>query len=207
MFGLDTGQTLSALFAVAFAVVLVAQTRHMFKGRARELLVMIAGWLGIVLVLMLGYVYRFEMASAGNRIAGALVPGLMLFGSGGELTISRDRSGHFMLNARVRGETIPLIFDTGASTIVLTHETAERLGYRFEPINYSVRVRTANGVTQSAPVSLPEVTIGDIRERNVPALVAMRGALSENLLGMSFLERLGSYEVRGEQLILRGRGS
>jgi aspartyl protease family protein len=37
-------------------------------------------------------------------------------------------------------------------------------------------------------------------------MVAQAGRLSENLLGMTFLERLSSYEVRGDQLTLRGRG-
>jgi aspartyl protease family protein len=44
-----------------------------------------------------------------------------------------------------------------------------------------------------------------VTERNVDALVAKPGALRENLLGMSFLERLASYEVREDRLILRQR--
>jgi aspartyl protease family protein len=37
----------------------------------------------------------------------------------------------------------------------------------------------------------------------VDALVAKRGSLRENLLGMSFLNRLKSYEFSGEYLTLR----
>ena len=48
------------------------------------------------------------------------------------------------------------------------------------------------------------VTVGPITESRVAALVTRPGALSVNLLGMSFLERLNSYEVRGSRLILRG---
>ena len=40
--------------------------------------------------------------------------------------------------------------------------------------------------------------------RRVPALVTRPGTLATNLLGMTFLERLASYEVRGNRLILRG---
>jgi aspartyl protease family protein len=39
----------------------------------------------------------------------------------------------------------------------------------------------------------------------VPALVSRPGALRENLLGMTFLDRLASFEVRGDRLILRER--
>ena len=41
--------------------------------------------------------------------------------------------------------------------------------------------------------------------RNVRALVARPGALSENLLGMSFLERLQSYSVERGELVLKAR--
>jgi aspartyl protease family protein len=52
-------------------------------------------------------------------------------------------------------------------------------------------------------VTLDRITIGDIVERSVPALIAPPGTLRTNLLGMSFLNRLESWEVRGDQLLLR----
>jgi aspartyl protease family protein len=39
----------------------------------------------------------------------------------------------------------------------------------------------------------------------VPALVVQRGQLKNNLLGMSFLNRLESWEVRGDRLRMRGQ--
>jgi aspartyl protease family protein len=48
------------------------------------------------------------------------------------------------------------------------------------------------------------VSIGGITERSVPALIAQTGQLRSNLLGMSFLNRLESWEVRGDRLLLRG---
>ena len=71
----------------------------------------------------------------------------------------------------------------------------------------SVPVLTANGRTMAAPVTLPQLAVGPIVERNVRALVARPGVLHQNLLGMTFLERLASYEVRSNRLILRGRTS
>ena len=56
----------------------------------------------------------------------------------------------------------------------------------------------------AAPVMLDRVSIGTITERSVPALVAQGAALRSNLLGMSFLNRLQSWEVRGDRLVLRG---
>ena len=54
-----------------------------------------------------------------------------------------------------------------------------------------------------APVTLDRITIGNIVERSVPALIAQPGALRTNLLGMSFLNRLESWEVREDKLLLR----
>jgi aspartyl protease family protein len=59
----------------------------------------------------------------------------------------------------------------------------------------------------AAPVTLDRLTVGSITEQRVRALITRPGLLRENLLGMTFLERLASYEVRNNRLILRGRGS
>ncbi|MGL5115869.1 MAG: TIGR02281 family clan AA aspartic protease [Beijerinckiaceae bacterium] len=206
MFNLDTGQTLSLIAASAFMLLYIASARHMFQGQIKQMVQMALGWGGIMLVIAAGYAYRFELAAMGNRIAGGIVPGLMLFGAGGETTVSRDRGGQFSVQMKVRGETLSAMFDTGASAVVLTDADARRLGFQIAASDYVITVRTANGVTQAAPIMLPELSIGDIRETNVRAMAARPGALSENLLGMTFLERLASYEVRGDQLILRGRG-
>ena len=80
------------------------------------------------------------------------------------------------------------------------------MGIKLKDSDFTVTVRTANGRTQSAPITLKTLEIGGIKEENVRALVAKPGLLGENLLGMTFLERLSSYEVRGDQLILRGKG-
>jgi aspartyl protease family protein len=204
--GLDVETTLPILSAVLMAALLAGMSVGRAKGQVRDTLLMIAGWIGIALVLVAGYAYRFELAAAGNRVAGSLVPGLMLFGPGGEVTASRDASGHFAFAASANGKPIRIMFDTGASSVVLKAEDAADIGIRESDLSYSVNVRTANGVTQAAPITLRSLEIGGIREENVRAMVARPGQLFENLLGMSYLERLSSYEVRGDQLVLRGRG-
>jgi aspartyl protease family protein len=86
---------------------------------------------------------------------------------------------------------------------VLTAETAAAAGFDPEGLSYSVPVATANGRTLAAPVTIDRVAVGPIVERGVRALVAQPGSLRENLLGMTFLDRLTSYEVRNNRLILR----
>jgi aspartyl protease family protein len=68
----------------------------------------------------------------------------------------------------------------------------------------SARITRTNWKTaRAAPVTLDRIAIGSIVERNVPALIAQAGQLRTSLLGMSFLNRLASSEVRGDRLVLR----
>jgi len=96
-----------------------------------------------------------------------------------------------------------MLVDTGASTVVLKPADAQKLGIDPERLRYSVPVQTANGTTYAAHVRLRNLTLGPINLTDVDALVAKPGALKENLLGMSFLSRLRSYEFSGDYLTLR----
>jgi aspartyl protease family protein len=107
------------------------------------------------------------------------------------------------VRAQVNGARVPMMLDSGASAVVLTQEAAKAAGLPLEVLQYTTNVDTANGRTRAAPVTLDRITIGNIVERSVPALIAQPGALRTNLLGMSFLNRLESWEVRGDKLLLR----
>jgi aspartyl protease family protein len=97
-----------------------------------------------------------------------------------------------------------MVLDTGATSVVLTQDAAKAAGLPIEVLNYSINVDTANGRTRAAPVTLDRLAVGSLTEHAVPALVAQPGQLKNNLLGMSFMNRLESWEVRGDKLRLRG---
>jgi aspartyl protease family protein len=77
------------------------------------------------------------------------------------------------------------------------------MGLRLNEADFTINVRTANGITRAAPVTLASLDVGGVREEGVRAMVAQSGRLSENLLGMTFLGELDSYEVRQGQMIIR----
>ena len=106
--------------------------------------------------------------------------------------------------AQVNGTRVAMALDTGASAVVLTQEAAKAAGLPLEVLSYTVPVDTANGRTRAASVTLDQIAVGSIVERGVPALVAQPGQLRVSLLGMSFLNRLESWEVRGDRLVMRG---
>ena len=118
------------------------------------------------------------------------------------VTLSRNAHGHFQTDARIDGRRLTFMVDTGASVIALTADTASSLGIHPAASEFTAGVRTANGVVRGAPVELNMVEIEDITVRNVAAMVMPEGALSENLLGMSFLSRLHRWEFAGGKLVL-----
>ncbi len=160
-------------------------------------------WVVIVLLLALGYTYRFELRDVGDRVLAELIPGRAAT-RGRTVEIARGGGGSFSVSTQVNGARIAMVLDTGASAVVLTQEAAKAAGLPLEVLNYSVNVETANGRARAAPVTLDRVSIGGITERSVPALIAQPGQLRTNLLGMSFLNRLESWEVRGDKLMMRG---
>ena len=118
--------------------------------------------------------------------------------------ISRGQAGEFALQAKINGVTAPMVIDTGATSVVLTYETAKAIGLPLELLEYDVDLETAGGHTKAARLTLDRLAIGKLVERSVPALVVPHGQMKTNLLGMSFLDRLESWEVRADSLMLRG---
>jgi aspartyl protease family protein len=117
------------------------------------------------------------------------------------VTIARDARGHFTVEARVDGRRLQFMVDTGASIIALRESAAARLGIHPMPRDYNVQVQTANGVGRAALVQLNTVEIDGIVVRDVRALVTPDNALSENLLGMSFLSRVKFSHDRGKLVL------
>ena len=117
-------------------------------------------------------------------------------------TIEPDRSGQYEAEVEIDGQRLPVMIDTGATFLTLSHEDAERLGIKLMPSDYRYRASTANGVSMVGKVQLSRVTLGSITVRDVPALVCGRGQLAQSLLGMSFLSRLSSLSVDHGRLAL-----
>jgi aspartyl protease family protein len=124
--------------------------------------------------------------------------------TGRAVQIARGQGGEFALRAKINGVSAPMVIDTGATSVVLTWETAKAAGLPLELLIYNVDVETAGGHTKAARLTLDRLAIGKLVERSVPALVVPRGQMKTNLLGMSFLDRLESWEVRADRLMLHG---
>ena len=118
--------------------------------------------------------------------------------------IPRGQGGEFALRAKINGVSAPMVIDTGATSVVLTWETAKAIGLPIEMLEYDVDLETAGGHTKAARLTLDRLAVGQLVEKSVPALVMQRGQMKTNLLGMSFLDRLESWGVRADRLMLNG---
>ena len=159
-------------------------------------------WLLIGFALILGYSFKDDAQMLVNRVAGELIPGAAVVEQTGDVTFRRAENGHFSVRANVNGATIPMIVDSGASSVVLSYGDAQRAGLDLDSLNFSAPVSTANGRAFAARIWLERISVGGIEERRVPAMVAQDGALRESLLGMSYLDRLAGWSVTGDRLTM-----
>jgi aspartyl protease family protein len=160
----------------------------------------------LVLIATAGAVVAYgdpdQIARAGDTVSELLHRRLMRPARGVQIT--RGQSGEFALQAKINGVNAPMVIDTGATSVVLTYETAKAAGLPLELLEYDVDVETAGGHTRAARLTLDRLAIGKLVERSVPALVVPHGQMKTNLLGMSFLDRLESWEVHPDSLMLHG---
>jgi aspartyl protease family protein len=118
------------------------------------------------------------------------------------ISIPRDARGHFQTEGRIDGQRIGFMVDTGASMIALNETSAARFGLRPSRGDYNATVTTANGTIKAARTRLAMVDIGGLVVRDVDAMVLPDEALSENLLGLSFLSRLKRFEYANGKMVL-----
>jgi aspartyl protease family protein len=202
LMGLSKVDLARLVVAVVFAVVVGFALLTRFRDRLSAALQSALIWVLIGLLLTIGYTYRFELQDVADRVLAELVPGHVA--TRGRAVEIVGRGGSFSINAQVNGARVPMVLDTGASSVVLTQEAAKAAGLPLEMLSYTVNVDTANGRARAAPVTLEHLAIGGIVEQSVPALIVQPGQLRTSLLGMSFLNRLQSWAVRGDQLMMRG---
>ena len=141
-------------------------------------------------------------ASATPSAKSAVVPDASSDAGRRSLSIPRDGRGHFATEGRIDGQRIAFMVDTGASVIALNESSAARFGLRPSRSDYRAMVTTANGTVKAAPARLPMVEVGGLVVRDVDAMVLPDEALSENLLGLSFLSKLRRFEYANGRMML-----
>ncbi|RWK44487.1 TIGR02281 family clan AA aspartic protease [Mesorhizobium sp.] len=167
----------------------------------------LGAWAAIVLALIAGYQYRYELQDFASRVTAGLVPGspLALGLEDGHATVTLDKAGngHFEARVMVNGTPVRAVVDTGATSTVLTAQDAQAAGFNPAALEFTIPVSTANGMARAAAVRTDELAIGGIVRKDMPVMIAAPGTLGQSLLGMNFIGSLSGFDVRGDRMILR----
>ncbi len=190
---------------VPLLLILIVIAGGMFSRRrsAGNMVTSVLLWVGLFGLAFSAYAYRDELLGFGGRLVGELSPGVALVDADrGTATFRRGLGGHFEVVTVVNGHRTPMIFDTGASAVVLTEADAQAAGIDIGTLRYNIPVTTANGTGMAARIRIDELDVGGIVRRGVSAFVTDANALDRSLLGMTFLETLSQYTVSRNALIL-----
>lgn len=198
-----TQQQTGQLIPLLILLIVFAGGAFARRRKASELFGNLALWAGLFGIAMLGYAYRDDINVVAARVFGDLMPGTAIVDAErGTATFRKGRDGHFQIDGEINGAEITMIFDTGASAVVLTSADARKAGIDTAGLQFSIPVSTANGTGRAASVLLDRIKIGSIVRERVRAFVAEAEALDTSLMGMSFLETLSRYTVSSNSLEL-----
>lgn len=207
--GYDVRDVMTMTAGIATVLFLSSALFGSGRGRIGQAVRDLMTWAFLILLVVAGYSYRAELLSVAQRVGSELAPPGMITRADTQVDgehavkIRRRPDGHFVARVAANGQPISMLVDTGASTVVLKPADAQKLGIEIEKLRFQVPVQTANGTTFAAAVRLKQLKVGPIDLANVDALVAKPGTLKDSLLGMTFLNRLRSYEFSGDFLTLR----
>lgn len=130
-----------------------------------------------------------------------IMPRQTVIDDAGRVELPKGRDGHYRVTLTVNGKSVPFVVDTGATSVVLTHAAAERIGLDPDNLVFFTQAMTANGPVDTAPVTLDNVTLGPFEDSRVSAYVN-GGDMDTSLLGMTYLNRFDSIQITGNTMIL-----
>ena len=193
----DFGQLIYLVLLLIFVA-----NGFLFRGNLKisQIFKQLVAWSLIVLVIILGYSYRYEFYEIKDRLAAEILPSRAV-NKDGQLIIKSSVDGHFYIDVKINDQSLKLMVDTGASDLVLSARDAKKIGIDFNNLQFTRVYQTANGKSYGALVKLEKIDIGEISFNNVYAGVSS-GDMGVSLLGMSFLRRFKKYEFHQDQLIL-----
>ncbi|MGQ0442404.1 MAG: retropepsin-like aspartic protease family protein [Methylophilaceae bacterium] len=122
---------------------------------------------------------------------------LDVLGTQTEVVLKRGLDGHYRAEAKINGEKVKVLVDTGATGVAISQSVADKL--QLKSVS-AIRTSTANGDTVAYMVRLESIQLGGIEAKNVAAMIAP-GLEGDVLLGMSFLGRMDVRLYKGQMTI------
>jgi len=114
-----------------------------------------------------------------------------------EISLKRNRAGHYVGTGRINGNKSVFLLDTGATYVAIPEHLSDKLGLKK---GRQIHLSTANGRTIGYQTNIAQLTLGNIQLANIQAIITPN--LEEILLGMSVLKQL-EFTQRGNKLTIR----
>ena len=122
--------------------------------------------------------------------------------NGGDFTLTRAPDGHFYTDAQVNGTVIRFLVDTGASSVALSKADAAKIGLQFTDADFTETGQGAGGALLLKPILIDRIIVGTTAAANVEAVI-VNSDMKVSLLGQSWLKRVGTVEIKGDQMVLK----
>jgi aspartyl protease family protein len=195
----EVGGSTRLLYLVLLLCAVGGGLLYRFKTETRTALAQLGIWIALLAGLTLAYSFKDDAKALGDRFMHQLDARGGMENGEHAVSFSRADSGHFEVTAALDGVPTTFYVDTGATSIVLTPQAAERLGYDVNALTYDILSETANGLGRSAAIRIKELVMGPIVMHDVAAHVN-QSQMSRSLLGMQFVSQLRSMRIEGETL-------
>ena len=179
------------------AVMLVLGSLMARREPAAKLFTMAVAWIAIFGAGFVLFTFRDNLGWVAQRLKAEAVGTPVQ--QGGETRIPMAIDGHFWVTARLNGEDVKFLVDSGATVTTIDRATAERAGVRVSSRRDEF-VRTGNGIIRVSSGRADQLQVGGITRSDVGLQVADNDDL--NVLGMNFLSSLSRWGVEGRWLVL-----
>jgi aspartyl protease family protein len=182
---------------ILMAIMLVLGSLMARREPAAKLITMALAWITIFAAGFILFTFRDNFGWVTQRLkAEALGTPVQ---QGRETRIPMAIDGHFWVEARLNGEKVKFLIDSGATMTTIDRDTAARAGVVVSPRRDQF-VRTGNGIIRVSSARAAELKVGGITRTDVGLQVAENDDL--NVLGMNFLSSLSRWGVEGRWLVL-----
>ena len=181
-----------------YLLILLIGVGSFFFGDFRNQLSRNLQYMAVWVLIFLGAVVLYGFK---DTLQAQLFPTSVAQFEGEDILLNRARDGHFYATLTINDADIEFLVDTGATSVVLSRDDAQKIGLDLDRLAYTGRAQTANGMVSTANIRLDEVRFGGRLDRNIRASVN-GGDLDGSLLGMSYLSRFSVIQIEGNTLRL-----
>jgi len=178
------------------AVMLVLGTLMSRRERFAQLVALALMWIAIFGAGFVLFTFRDDFGWVAQRLRAEATGEPVRRGA--EIRIPMALDGHFWVEARLNGQRVKFLVDSGATMTTIGRNTATRAGVAFLMPGNQI-VRTGNGLIKVSRAQARSLKVGTIERDNVPLHVAEDDL---DVLGMSFLSSLSRWSVEGRWLVL-----